>query len=298
METLASLHHKIDSAQDLQSIVKSMKAMAAASIWQYEQAVTSLEEYVHTTELGLQIILRARAEEIKIAQPPIQEPLGAIIFGSEQGMVGNFNDEIARHAIRIMDDMDVSKADRSLVAVGGRMRGKLVNAHQSIAMTVRMPTSISGIRPAVQQLMVRLDAWRDDKDINRIILFYNAPAGGTQYEPKDVQLIPVNLEWLQRLQAEPWQSSTLPTFDMAWDDLFADLIQEYLYAAVFRAFAASLSAENASRLSSMEAAERNIEERLDELEQHYHQVRQRSITSELLDIISGAEAVTGSENKE
>jgi F-type H+-transporting ATPase subunit gamma len=80
---------------------------------------------------------------------------------------------------------------------------------------------------------------------------------------------------------------------MDWNALFSELIQEYLYVSVFRAFAASLSAENASRLSSMEAAEQNIEDRLDNLEHRFHQVRQHSITSELLDIVSGAEAATG-----
>ena len=80
---------------------------------------------------------------------------------------------------------------------------------------------------------------------------------------------------------------------MAWDRIFTELIQEFLYIAVFRAFTASLAAENASRLSSMEVAESNIEERLDTLQENYQRLRQQAITSELLDIVSGAEAVAG-----
>ena len=290
METLTSLRRQMESAEDLQSMVKSMKAMAAASIWQYEQAVASLADYERTVELGLQIVLSTRAEEIRIAQPPLEEPLGAIIFGSEQGMVGRFNDEVVQYAIRSMDKMHVPGEDRSLIAVGRHVRSKLEHEGLPISHRLRMPTSIAGLRPAVQQLMVRLDAWRAQEQVERIVLFFNAPTSGTGYDPEGVQLIPVNLNWLQHLQEESWQSNSLPMFDMPWEALFADLIQEYLYAAVYRAFAASLAAENASRLSSMEAAERNIEERLGELEQHYHQVRQRSITAELLDIIAGAEA--------
>jgi len=138
--------------------------------------------------------------------------------------------------------------------------------------------------------MLRLDEWRATENIPRIVLFFNTPRDGNRYKPQGVQLVPVNLSWLQLLRETPWESSTLPTFDMPWGDLFSDLIQEYLYVAVYRAFAASLSAENSSRLASMESAEQNIAERLDDLEQQYHQVRQHSITSELLDIIAGAEA--------
>lgn len=292
METLSSLRRQIHNAEDLQSIVKSMKAMAAASIWKYQQAVASLEDYERTVELGLQIVLGACAEKIEIAQPPLQEPIGAVIFGSEQGMVGNFNDEIVRYAVRRLDALDVPVKGRSLIAVGRRVHGKLENARQPVALTMRMPTSIVGIRPAVQHLMVQLDTWREQENVEGILLFFNAPTAGTQYEPQGEQLIPVNLNWLQHLQEEPWQSNSLPTFDMSWDALFADLIREYIYVMVFGAFAASLSAENASRLSAMEAAESNIEDRLGELEQRYHQVRQRSITSELLDIVAGAEAAT------
>ncbi|PVE33232.1 F0F1 ATP synthase subunit gamma, partial [Enterococcus faecalis] len=64
---------------------------------------------------------------------------------------------------------------------------------------------------------------------------------------------------------------------------------EHLFVSLFRAFAESLASENAARLVSMQAAERNIEERLDELHKLYHHQRQNAITSELLDIISGFE---------
>jgi F-type H+-transporting ATPase subunit gamma len=64
---------------------------------------------------------------------------------------------------------------------------------------------------------------------------------------------------------------------------------------MFRAFAESLASENASRLASMQAAEKNIEERLDQLDTQYNHERQRSITEELLDIVAGAEAVVADE---
>jgi F-type H+-transporting ATPase subunit gamma len=78
---------------------------------------------------------------------------------------------------------------------------------------------------------------------------------------------------------------------MEWDRLFSALVQEYLLVSLFRAFAESLASENASRLASMQGAERNIEEQLEELTQRYHQRRQMAITEELLDIVTGFEAL-------
>jgi F-type H+-transporting ATPase subunit gamma len=73
--------------------------------------------------------------------------------------------------------------------------------------------------------------------------------------------------------------------------LFSGLVREYLFAGLFRAFAQSLASENASRLASMQGAEKNIEGRLAELQNRFHQQRQMSITEELLDIVSGFEAL-------
>ena len=90
-----------------------------------------------------------------------------------------------------------------------------------------------------------------------------------------------------------WPTNRLPVHTIAWGELFAAFIREHLYIALFRAAAESLASENASRLASMQAAERNIDERLETLGVRYRHTRQESITEELLDIIAGFEALSG-----
>jgi F-type H+-transporting ATPase subunit gamma len=77
------------------------------------------------------------------------------------------------------------------------------------------------------------------------------------------------------------------------DQLFSDLIHQHLFVSVYRALAESLASDNASRLASMQAAEKNIQEHLEELNTLFHQQRQTAITEELLDIISGFQVLTG-----
>jgi len=101
----------------------------------------------------------------------------------------------------------------------------------------------------------------------------------------------VDRAWLARIQEEPWPTRVLPDFSMGWDALFSALIRQYLFVSLYRAFAESLASENASRLAAMQSAERNIDERLTELRGRFNQQRQSTITEELLDIVSGFEAL-------
>lgn len=84
---------------------------------------------------------------------------------------------------------------------------------------------------------------------------------------------------------------------MDWQSMLRALIREYLFVSIYRAFANSLASENASRLAAMQSAEKNIEERLQDLFILFHRQRQMTITEELLDIVSGFEAMGGEGGK-
>src|SRR5579871_1964995 len=101
-DTTASLRRKINSAGDLQSVVRTMKALAAASIGQYEKSVRALADYYRTVELGLCACFREREPVPLIAARNGQTGTGssgAVVFGSDQGLVGQFNDVVADYAI-------------------------------------------------------------------------------------------------------------------------------------------------------------------------------------------------------
>ena len=104
-ETTASLRRKISSAGDLQSVVRTMKALAASSIGQYEKSVRALGDYYRTVELGLGVCFRksgAEPRSPKRKDHPMRSAVGAIVFGSDQGLVGQFNDIVADYAIKTL----------------------------------------------------------------------------------------------------------------------------------------------------------------------------------------------------
>jgi F-type H+-transporting ATPase subunit gamma len=292
MQTIEGLKRKIQSTEDLQSVVKTMKALAAVNIRQYERAVDSLKDYNKAVEMGLQVVLRDRPEFMVRARPAPRDRLGTVIFGTDQGMVGALNEQVLSHAMAAMADLNVKHEDRTIMAVGERMMGLLEDAGEPVEAFCPVPGSVAGITPRVQETLMNVESWNRERGLDQIYLFYSTEVTGAAYQPYMVHLLPLDQDWLQGLRAQPWPSHALPAFTMDWDRLFSSLIHEYLFISLYRAFAESLASENASRLASMQGAERNIEEMLSGLKTHFQQQRQMSITEELLDIVAGFEALS------
>ena len=287
MQTIESLKRTIKSTEDLLSVVKTMKALAAVSIRQYQKAVESLSDYNATVEMGLQVVLKKKQEDTLLVRKIPKTHIGVIIFGSDQGLCGQLNAQMASYALDEMDKLGVPMEDRTVLIVGERVRDYIEEAGQSHCECLPNPGSIAGITPMVQEIVMILEDWHFNQQINHIYLFYNQYISGSNYKPTMLHLLPVDQDWLKNLQDRKWDSKTLPMFTMEWDDLFLSLIREYLFVSLFRAFAESLASENASRLAAMQNAEKNISERLEEIYRQYHRQRQMNITEELLDIVAG-----------
>jgi F-type H+-transporting ATPase subunit gamma len=293
METIDSLRRKLAVTGELQEVVKTMKTLAAVSIRQYEKAVESLGDYRRTVEMGIQIVMRRNREEGARPEPVSGGRLGAVIFGSELGMCGQFNDLLVEYALDRCRELQGGKENRAIMAVGARAVARLEEAGEKVEAYFDVPGSLSGITPRVQEILLKIEEWQCPGGVERIVLFHHKPVSGGIYHPQAVPLLPVDLEWLEALGRQPWPTRVLPTYTMARPRLIYALLGQHLFVTLYQALAESLASENAARLAAMQAAENNIEERLRELRLRYNQLRQSTITEELLDIVAGFEALTG-----
>jgi len=296
MTALDSLQRQITTTQELQSVVKTMKVLAATSIRQYERAVESLVDYTRTIEIGLQMLLSESTDYLQraaLTDTAKNHRLGAIVFGSDQGMCGQFNEQIAHSAVMQIKSLSLLPADLTVFAVGTRVIPPLEAAGQALAATLPMPSSLAGITSMVQELLLHIETWSQEQQIGRILLFYNRPGANTAFASEMIQLLPLDQSWLQHLQQQQQRGKrSLPMWTMDSSELFASLIRQYFFVFLYRAFAESLASENASRLASMQVAEQNIETRLAEFNAQFQQQRQTSITEEILEIMSGFEVLT------
>ena len=291
MQTVESLRRKIKSTQDLLSVVKTMKALAAVSIRQYQRGVESLDGYAATVERGLQILLKAQEEVSALPAPAQPVAAGAVVFGSDQGLCGQFNAQVAIHALGELNSLGVAGGSRHILTVGERVKDHMERAGQTLYDNLLTPGSTAGITPMVQEVVMILEEWHFVLHIDHIYLYYNHYLSGAAFEPRTLRLLPVDRTWLGGLKSRKWDSKTLPLFTMEWEALFAALVREYLFVSLHRAFTESLASENASRLAAMQSAEKNIGDHLEEVFADYHRQRQMTITEELLDIVSGSEAM-------
>lgn len=292
MQTTESLKRRIKSAGDLLSVVKTMKALAAVSIRQYQKAVESLEDYNRTVEMGLQIVLKERMNAVAQSKEMAIKRMGAIIFGSDQGLCGQLNEQISVFALDYIKESGVKKENCKILTIGARVADYVEDAGQSIDELLTTPGSTAGITPLVQEIIMIIEEWHFRQNVDHFMLFYNDYISGANYHPCKVQLLPVNCDWLKEIARKKWDSKTLPIYRMDGDKIFSSLIREYLFVSLYRAFAESLASENASRLASMQNAEKNIEEQLLDLHVQFHRTRQMTITEELLDIVAGFEALS------
>jgi F-type H+-transporting ATPase subunit gamma len=291
MQTLEGLKKKIRVTEDLHSVVKTMKALAAVSIRQYEQAVEALKDYQQTVEDGLFIFLRNNGQPQGRAKEISKAKVGLIVIGSDQGMAGQLNEQIVAHTTREMGRLGIAAENRSIILIGGRPRALIEEAGLRIKNQYDVPNSPAGLTPLVQDLLIEIDLWRTHDGIEHVFLFFNQHLSGASFHPQSAHLLPVDKDWLHNLKQRSWPTKNFPTFTLDPNVLFSALIRQYLFTSIFQSLAESLTSENASRLAAMQNAERNIKDRLDDLTGQYHQRRQMSITEELLDIASGFEAL-------
>jgi len=291
-DTAASLRRKIGSAGDLQSVVRTMKAVAASSIGQYEEAVRALDEFNRTVELGLSVCFRAMA-----ATPPIAgksgrtevSAIGAVVFGSDQGLVGPFNDLVADYAVRTLGTMT---GKQRVWSVGERVHARLKDAGLSQAGLFTVPNAVTAITALVGQIVVECEARRGQDEVTELYLFYNRSVSGAVYEPVSQRLLPLDEDWRRRLAQRPWPTGNLPEVIGYGIPTLRALIRGYLFVSLFRACAESLASENASRLAAMQRADKNIDDSLQDLNRTFHRLRQSRIDEELFDVISGFEALS------
>jgi len=276
-----------------------MKASAASAIGQYERSVAALADYARTVELGLGACLRAAAREGALTgyAPPLarDKAVQAVVFGSDQGLVGRFNEVVVEHALGHLAGL---QGTAQVWAVGERVQARLRDAGRAPIGSFPVPGSVQRITLLVAQILLNVRATASETigggAQDTLLLFYNRPKGAG-YTPVSQRLLPLDEHWQHDLVHRPWpagrSSTPLPEVLGAGPLVLRAFIREHLFVSLFRASAESLASENASRLAAMQRADRNIAELLKELGTRFHRIRQSGIDEELFDVVAGFDAM-------
>lgn len=293
MATREVLRRRVQSTETLQSVVQTMKALATVRIGQVRRATKALDTSADTLELAFRALLRREPELATFLLPSGSEAWAAVLFGSDHGLCGPFNERLARHAHARLAPLAERHGPPRLMVVGRRLRPRLGAFGYEVERVLTLPGSVDAIDDAVLKIVDQVESWQRDHDVARVLVAHHRPTTGVSYRPQTLQLLPLDLDWLRELRDRPWPTNRLPMLGLEGEELLRGLVRQQLAMLLVRAFAASQTAENAARLAAMEAAERNVEERLTQLRHAANLERQNAVTEELLDVQAAFEATGG-----
>ncbi|WP_166265385.1 F0F1 ATP synthase subunit gamma [Marinobacter caseinilyticus] len=290
-QTFEALSRQDETLTSIRGIVHTMKTLSAINAVPYEHAARAIEAYHETILQGLQAMLSLTGP----FSGPVVQPSGVVcvVFGSDHGLCGNYNETLASAVMTMPGATTQAAPDFRVLCVGAQLRSALIGRGLRPEYVFLPPASADGIGRLATDIVTRLDAIGQSDATHRMavtMVFTERSEHGSQ-TPVVRPLLPLAPELMAELAERPWDSRSLPAYSMTLDTLFAALLQNHIFASVFRASAEAMVTENAARLVLMQQAEQSVDDRLEEVEGQMKAVRQDEITAELLDIIVGFEAL-------
>ena len=293
--TLEQIDRRVGAAEELLSVTHTMKGLAAVNARHFEQAAAALDDYEAIVDRGLQALAMQPEFRVVTDTPPRRpssepKPLDLIVFGSNQGLCGPINRHMVHHVIDVLGEPEMVMGH--VFAVGARLGAELELAGIDPDVHVALPNTVEGITPRADELLLRIDRRRRERpDASVTLVFPRFEGRRRSYEPATRPLLPFDTGRLDELRRRPWPTNQRPMSFGPPREMLVALTRQALFVAVHRSFAQTMASVAASRLAAMESAQRDIEERLDDLHTQRHRLRQSAITEELLDVVSGFEVL-------
>jgi len=283
MEQLSRLKARVSNLHELQALIRALRALAASHVQEAQTAVSGILSYVGAIEDAIAVGVGLLPENDEIigggggrAGRGRSNSSVLIVVCAEHGFVGAFNERLLDRAETDLQALP----DRNLVVVG--RRGAMLAEERGLPITATFPmaTYVGGVLAVTRRIA---DYMRTAVQA-RIVYGAYRPGGSFEIEGKDI--LPLDPAILVRSSRR-----SAPLHHLPPGILLQRLASEYLFAEITRAVMQSLASENGARLRVMEAADHNIGDKLETLRRTERVLRQEAITAELLDVITGAEAV-------
>jgi F-type H+-transporting ATPase subunit gamma len=276
MEQLARLKARLTTLTELGDIIVAMRALAASALQKGRQALPAVERYALLIETGIADVAEmVGATAGTEGEDDAGEPETICLIGSEHGFVGDLNAEL-------LTGTSIPRASR-LIVVGRRLQGAAEERGLELAGVLPMTTHVTGVPLLARRVAESIGV---AERVRLATVRHASGEGGVVTEVR--QVLPVKLPDPGAKTRPP------PLHQLPPRELLRELAGEYLFAEIGRALIESLIAENEIRLGVLTAANKNISDRLEELRRKERTLRQETITTELLDVVVGAEAVIGS----
>lgn len=287
---IENLKRRIKVTEDLREIVGTMKALSSVSILQYEQANTALESYRSNLKDAFHALVR-QGGALQNIQPSGNNRQLVILIGSDNGMVGKFNKEIIDMAKTDLRRQGVATKDVLFLTIGKRIGSIAAQNNFRLYAKYAVANSVKMVNTIAETVIMKIDEAVRKEHVGIVSVWYHKRRKNMPINVQKQQIIPFDLSAYKKLKDKPWGTNNIPLIPVERKKMFTALLNEYLTIALASQLNYSLAAEHYTRMTNMQNAEKNIDKSLEEMNLSYQQERQENITDELIDVISGAEAV-------
>jgi F-type H+-transporting ATPase subunit gamma len=295
MPSLKSLRVRINSVKSTQKITKAMKMVAASKLRRAQEAAEAARPYAERMA-GIMASLSAAqtgsdtAPKLMIGTGKDQVHL-LIVATAERGLCGAFNSSIVKLARRKIEELTAAGKTVKILCVGKKGRDQLRRDHASkIADTVDLAKVKKVGFSEAQEIADRVLAMFEAGEFDVAHIFYNNFKSVISQVPTVQQLIPAMVV-ADETNAGPDLQGAIYEFEPDEETILDQLLPRNLSMQVYRALLENAASEQGARMSAMDNATRNAGEMIKKLTTVYNRSRQAQITKELIEIISGAEAV-------
>src|SRR5215210_142363 len=305
MATRKEVKNRIASVKNINKITRAMEMVAAARLRRAEQRIAALRPYAQAIR---KMTRRAAAEAGDVPRVPVLEEreearrIGILLVTGDRGLAGAFNSNIIREGMRLKREFQGDGSDVAFAAVGRRGVSALTFRSEDVIDSYVGFTDRPGFANA-REIGEALTSAYVDEELDRVELIYNRYVSPmTQYVRRQTLLplqqaevygegVPEQEEEEEESEIERAHSRALWIYEPEPEELLAQLIPEYVNISVYRALLESTASEHGARMTAMRSAAENAESMMDDLTLEMNRVRQAEITQEILEVVSGAEAL-------
>ncbi len=288
MPSLKDIRRRITSVEKTQQITRAMRMVAGAKLRRAQNAIEAARPYAERMQATLAEVARATPDAehpLLVARESLRR-VELVVVTSDRGLCGAFNGNLLKHAEGLIRERERQGLEISIHCSGRkaseffrRRRGAQIEAQR------QQPGWVS--YADATEIAGRVSQRFASGEVDEVLLIYNEFASVMTQRPVDQRLLPFAPERDAGDEAEalPYEIEPDPA------TLLSVLVPKAVEVQIYRALLENQAGEHAARMTAMEAATRNTEELIESLTLQYNRARQAAITRELVEIVSGAEAL-------
>ncbi len=287
MPNLSDIKRRIKSVKNTQQITKAMKMVSAAKLRRAQENIVAARPYAEKMyEMIASISSKLPAEESHpLFSAAQQGKIEVVLLTSDRGLCGGFNSTLIRLAERFITD----HAERDIVFnfIGKRGGEHFKNRDITIAKSMSIGNKAPGYELAVDIATDIIASYgQEENGTNEVYAIFSEFQSALVQTPTVLKILP-----MEPPESEATDDQRELLFEPGPREVLDSLLPKYVEGQVFRVLLESVASEHGARMTSMDSASKNASSMIDGLTLQYNRVRQAAITKELMEIISGSEAL-------